>query len=122
VVLSSEAVKLLWHQLEQHAHEVVFPRRDGQPFTRRYIGDVFRETARAVGLHDFRFHDLRHHGATLALNAGFSSPIVMTLGGWKSEKQMRRYAAVTDPTLRAAAEAVSGNTPWQYSGRRGNRR
>jgi len=28
--------------------------------------------------------------------------------GWKSERMVRRYAAVTDATLRAAAEAVSG--------------
>jgi hypothetical protein len=32
----------------------------------------------------------------------------MALGGWKTERMMRRYAAVTDATLRAAAEAVSG--------------
>jgi len=32
----------------------------------------------------------------------------MALGGWKTERMMRRYAAVTDQTLRAA-EAVSGN-------------
>jgi hypothetical protein len=38
------------------------------------------------------------------------SPIVMALGGWKTERTMRRYAAVTDQTLRAAAEAVSGGT------------
>ena len=31
----------------------------------------------------------------------------MALGGWKTERMMRRYAAVTDQTLRAAAEAVS---------------
>jgi hypothetical protein len=40
---------------------------------------------------------------------------VMALGGWKTERMMRRYAAVTDATLRAAAEAVSGNEPWQYT-------
>jgi hypothetical protein len=39
----------------------------------------------------------------------------MALGGWKTERMMRRYAAVTDQTLRAAAEAVSGNEPWQSS-------
>lgn len=51
---------------------------------------------------------MRHHGATMALNAGFTAPIVMALGGWKTERVMRRYAAVTGRTLRAAAEAVSG--------------
>jgi integrase len=43
-----------------------------------------------------------------ALNRGFSAPIVQALGGWKTERMMKRYAAVTDQTLRAAAEAVSG--------------
>ena len=34
-------------------------------------------------------------------------------GNWrrKTEAVMRRYAAVTDATLRAAAEAVSGGEP-----------
>jgi hypothetical protein len=58
----------------------------------------------------------------VALNKGFTSPIVMALGGWKTERMMRRYAAVTDATLRAAAEAASGSEapfrssagqPWQ---------
>jgi len=44
----------------------------------------------------------------MALNRGFSAPIVQALGGWKTERMMKRYAAVTDQTLRAAAEAVSG--------------
>jgi hypothetical protein len=44
----------------------------------------------------------------MALNKGFTAPIVMALGGWKTERMMRRYAAVTDATPRAAAEAVSG--------------
>jgi hypothetical protein len=40
----------------------------------------------------------------------------MALGGWKTERMMRRYAAVTDQTLRAAAEAVSGNEPESRAG------
>jgi hypothetical protein len=32
-------------------------------------------------LKDFHFRDLRHHGATMALNRGFTAPIVMALGG-----------------------------------------
>jgi len=51
----------------------------------------------------------------MALNKGFTAPIVMALGGWKTERMMRRYAAVTDETLRRAAEAVAGNEPWQQS-------
>ncbi len=113
VILSAQAQKLLRNQLEAHRSEWVFPNPTGRPYTRNLVSKHFRRAARAAGLRDFRFHDLRHHGATMALNAGFSSPIVMALGGWKTERMMRQYAAVTDPTLRAAAEAVSGNEGWQ---------
>ena len=87
----------------------MFPGPEGRPYERSYVGRVFQRAARSAGLRDFHFHDLRHHGATMALNRGFTAPIVMALGGWKTERMMRRYAAVTDQTLRAAAEAVSGD-------------
>jgi integrase len=110
VILGAQAQKILRGQLEQPARgELVFPGPDGRPYERSYVGRVFRRAARSAGLRDFHFHDLRHHGATMALNAGFTAPIVMALGGWKTERMMRRYAAVTDRTLRAAAEAVSGS-------------
>lgn len=115
VILSAAAQKILRGQREAHPDgEWVFPNPDGRPYSRVHVSRVFRKAARAAGLRDFHFHDLRHHGATMALNKGFTAPVVMALGGWKSEGMMRRYAAVTDPTLRAAAEAVSGaeGTAW----------
>ena len=116
VILSEAARKIVRAQLEANpGSEWVFPKPEGRPYSREQVGKVFRKAARAAGLKDFHFHDLRHHGATMALNKGFTAPIVMALGGWKTERVMRRYAAVTDATLRAAAEAVSGNEPWQYS-------
>jgi integrase len=108
VILSGEARKILRGQLTAHESAWVFPAPDDTPYDRSYVGRVFRKAAKAAGLKDFHFHDLRHHGATMALNKGFTAPIVMALGGWKTERMMRRYAAVTDATLRAAAEAVSG--------------
>jgi len=86
------------------------------------VSRLFRKATRAAGLRDFHFHDLRHHSATKALNAGFSGEIVKALGGWKSGKMMRRYAAVTDQTLRAAAEAVSGHEAVPARKRGGHRR
>jgi integrase len=109
VVLSEAARKIVQRQLEHHENEWLFPSPDGRPYSRVHVSRVFRKASRGAGLRDFHFHDLRHHGATMALNAGFTAPIVMQLGGWKTEKMMRRYAAVTDQTLRAAAEAVAGN-------------
>jgi integrase len=109
VILSGAAQKLLRQQLDGHASEWVFQNAEGRPYSKNRVGEVFRQAARGAGLRDFHFHDLRHHGATMALNAGFTAPIVMALGGWKTERMMRRYAAVTDQTLRLAAEAVT----WQ---------
>ena len=116
VILSADAQKVLRHVIGANPEsEWVFPGPAGRPYDRSYIGRVFRRAARQAGLRDFHFHDLRHHGATMALNRGFTAPIVMALGGWKTERMMRRYAAVTDETLRRAAEAVAGNEQWQQS-------
>ncbi len=93
----------------------VFPGPDGVPYSRIHVSRVFRKASQAAGLTDFHFHDLRHHGATVALNSGFTAAIVQSLGGWKSDAMMRRYAAVTDTTLRRAAEAVAGNREWQQT-------
>jgi integrase len=81
VILNEAARKILQQQLEGHAREWVFPNPDGRSYDRSLVSKHFRRAARAAGLRDFRFHDLRHHGATMALNAGYSSPIVMALGG-----------------------------------------
>src|SRR5262249_46943743 len=109
VILSEAARKILASHLEAHSSEWVFPGPGGRPYSREQVGKAFRRAARAAGLRDFHFHDLRHHGATMALNKGFTAPIVMALGGWKTERMMRRYAAVADQTLRGGAEAVSGS-------------
>jgi integrase len=120
VILSVEAQQILHRQLERHESEWVFPSPKGWPYSRVHVSRVFREASRGAGLRDFHFHDLRHHGATMALNQNYSAPIVQALGGWKTERMMKRYAAVTDTTLRAAAEAISGNSSWQQ--KRGTRR
>jgi integrase len=113
VVLSREAQEILTKQLDTHKSEWVFPAKHGSPYSRVHVSRVWRKAAHGQDLKDFHFHDLRHHGATMALNRGFTTPILMALGGWKTERMMRRYAAVTDKTLRAAAEAVSGGGGWQ---------
>ena len=116
VILSGAAQQLCRAQLAAVVNrEWVFPGPDGVPYSRIHVSRVFRKASRAAGLEDFHFHDLRHHGATAALNSGFTSAIVQSLGGWKSDAMMRRYGAITDGTLRRAAEAVAGNREWQQA-------
>lgn len=93
VILSDAAQKILRGRLEGNGSEWVFPGPDCRPYDHSYIGRVFRKASRAAGLRDFHFHDLRHHGATMALNRGFTAPIVMALGGWKTERMMRPAVA-----------------------------
>jgi integrase len=107
VILNAEAVKLLRTALESHDDELVFPSPQGGPYSASHVGRSWRRAARRAGLKDFHFHDLRHHGAVMAAQK-FPDRVLMALGGWKTPRMVGRYAAITDTTLRAAAEAVSG--------------
>src|SRR5262249_40608518 len=71
VMLSVTAQKLLRGQLDSTSSEWVFPNSRDRPYSRVHVNRRFRKAARAAGLQNFHFHDLRHHGATKALNAGF---------------------------------------------------
>ena len=73
--------------------------RTGKPYAGSHLSAVWRQAARACGLNDFHFHDLRHHGPTIAVNAGATVPVLMHMGGWKSAAMVQRYASVLDPTL-----------------------
>jgi integrase len=117
VILSTAAQELLRDALAASPSEWVFPAPSGQPYTRQTVSRIFKGATRSAGLTDFHFHDLRHHGAMRALNAGLSPAVVMGLGRWENERTMRRYAKVTDRVLRAAAEVVSGRaiTPHQVA-------
>jgi integrase len=86
VILSQDARKLLQHQLEAHDKAWVVPGPDGVPYSRIRVSRVFRKAPRGAGLKDFHFHDLRHHGATMTLNAGFTAPIVMQLGAGRPRR------------------------------------
>lgn len=80
VVLSGEARDILQRQLDGHRSAWVFPAPHGKPYSRVHVSREWRRAARGAGLQDFHFHDLRHDGATKALNSGYTAPIVMALG------------------------------------------
>jgi hypothetical protein len=76
-------------------------------------GTAVRLVSRAGKDHDRRFAELAAAIRALPVMTGLTSAIVQSLGGWKSDAMMRWYAAITDGTLRRAAEAVAGNREWQ---------
>lgn len=75
------------------------PRSDaGYVFTdisgTRRVGDIRKAwdgACKRVGLEGLRIHDLRHAWATWHIASGTPSRIVQELGGWSSEKMLKRY-------------------------------
>lgn len=49
-----------------------------------YIGDKFRKTLRKMNIPYFRFHDLRHYGASIIMYMGISTKTLENRGGWSS--------------------------------------
>jgi integrase len=55
----------------------VFCNSTGGPLRRSHVHDsVFKPILKAAGLHDIRFHDLRHTSASLLLAAGVHPKVV----------------------------------------------
>lgn len=54
------------------------------PHTPDYIGDKFRKTLARAGLPHFRFHDLRHYGASIMMYMGISQKTIESRGGWST--------------------------------------
>jgi integrase len=111
VVLGDEAVTLLARQIDRvpaDARYVFANPRTGQPYSRVHVTRIWRTAARAAGLRNFTFHDLRHHGTTVAVNEGASDRVIMALGGWKNPKQIERYGFAAGGTLRAMANKIAG--------------
>jgi integrase len=55
----------------------------------------FRLAVKKAGLEDFRFHDLRHCGATHLIESGWSTMELMQQGGWNSQQMAKRYSNIS---------------------------
>lgn len=52
---------------------------------------IFKEKCRAIGLHDFRFHDTRHEGVSRLVELGLSDQEVASISGHRSMEMLKRY-------------------------------
>jgi integrase len=55
----------------------------------------FGSAVKKAGLKDFRFHDLRHCGATHLIESGWSTMELMQQGGWSSQQMAKRYSNIS---------------------------
>lgn len=104
--------KVLVPELEAHlarysapgADGLVFPGTKHQPMRRGTLQRAWGRARRAVGLDDFRFHDLRHTGNTLAAAARASTKELMARMGHSSA----RAALIYQHAIRERDVAIAG--------------
>lgn len=70
---------------------------------------AFQEAVKRSGVAPLRWHDLRHTGASWAVQSGVTLQELMQLGDWKSYSMVLRYAHLAPDHLAAAAEKVGQN-------------
>ncbi|MBI3989111.1 MAG: site-specific integrase [candidate division NC10 bacterium] len=80
-----------------------------RPYTSMGVKASWRRACRRAGIEDFRFHDLRHQGATLLYELGYDEGMIKRIGGWRSTAVMERYRHGREPLVVDALQAL-GNT------------
>ena len=91
---------------------MVFAAPDGKLVAPYAVSGSFRRLASALGLAGFRFHDLRHTSATLALKAGVPAKIVSDrLGHASVAFTLDTYAHVLPDQQRRAADLMDSLFP-----------
>jgi integrase len=68
--------------------------------------DIWKKALAAAGIDDFRWHDFRHTWASHMIQNGVPSEVLQTLGAWKTERMVKRYAHQSAGSLRPFAERV----------------
>ncbi len=67
---------------------------------------AFQEAVTRAGVGPLRWHDLRHTGASWAVQNGLELPQLMALGGWRDYRSVLRYAHLAPDHLAEAVELV----------------
>ncbi|MES2902323.1 MAG: site-specific integrase [Pseudomonadota bacterium] len=103
VSLSEFAVGILQRQLGKH-EELVFTRA-GHPIS-QVNTKSWRDAVVRAGIHNFRWHDLRHTWASWLVQNGTPLYDLQEMGAWKSADMVRRYAHLGPAQMARHAEVV----------------
>ena len=99
------------HMAEWAGTDRVFVGRDGSPMRGDAVRQAFTRARARVGMGDFRFHDLRHTGQTLAASTGATSKDLMRRLGHASPAASNRYLHAVEGRDAEIAVALSGWPP-----------
>ncbi len=109
VPLNRDAVSVLKEQIGKH-QQYCFTYR-GEPIKANISNKAWFLALEKAGLHDFRFHDLRHTWASWHRQSGTSCDELKELGGWKTRSMVDRYAKFATDHLAAAASRIETGVP-----------
>ena len=110
--LSSAAVEVL------RETRALFPNGDRVfQYDNRPVDDfntaAFKKAAGRAGVLPLRWHDLRHTGASWAVQNGTTLQELQVLGDWKSYRSVLKYAFLAPENAVSAAESVA---QWAHTG------
>lgn len=69
------------------------------PFNSTSVGAAFTRVVRSLGIHDLRFHDLRHEAASRLFEKGYEIQEVALVTGHKDWNMLRRYTQIKPESL-----------------------
>lgn len=78
---------------------------DGNPIANFHTA-AFKKAAKRAGILKLRWHDLRHTGASWAVQNGVTLQELMVLGNWKSYRSVLIYAHLAPANSATAAQIV----------------
>lgn len=121
VPLNDTAMDVVREQRGKHLTHVFT--YEGQPIKQVSTRAWYLALKRA-GIEDFRWHDLRHTWASWHVQSGTPLFALQELGGWETEKMVRRYAhlAADHLALHAANTEIHGTNTAQPADFRGTAR
>ena len=105
VPLNDTALQVLRDQRGKHATWVFT--YEGQRIMQVSTRAWYHALERA-GIENFRWHDLRHTWASWHVQSGTPLFALQELGGWETEKMVRRYAHLAAEHLAVYAEKMDG--------------
>ena len=95
-----------WKQLTEYSQpgDYVFPNKKGERLDN--VNTSFRNLLKAAKITGFRFHDLRHHCASMLVQADVSLYTVKEWLGHSDFKMTQRYAHLAPDNLKEAARTL----------------
>ncbi|MEE9452074.1 MAG: site-specific integrase [Gammaproteobacteria bacterium] len=111
IPLNSETLDLLktWYQQVTGKAALVFPSKMNLPFNN--VRKSWQKVLKQADIHDFRWHDLRHHFASKLVMVGVDLNTVRELLGHSDIKMTLRYAHLA-PEHKAKAVEKLVNAKW----------